>query len=292
MGAWGPGLYSNDAALDQRQVVRSLLRLPIGPEEIIEAIRHYDPVLDDVDDVDHATAWFVIADMFYRYGIEHQPTIERVREYVNNDRDLAIMADLGMEPSLIRKRRAILESLAAKVETPNPKPSKRRVLQKPQPLLFEAGELIRYPTQDGKSANPYFSNWEEQRFHPNGYLAGLIVDVGRSFEFFAWYSYSLVDRIFPFAPSVEDCVDVELYGKVYGTMSPTHLKRQAIERVAQVTLSPEASKRLLHKPEGTPIYGSPEYVTTIDYSLDLYLPGGGRSIRRDLSHLVLRDVIE
>ena len=78
MGAWGPGLYSNDAALDQRQVVRNLLRLPIGPEEIIEAIRHYDPVLDDVDDVDHATAWFVIADMFYRYGIEHQPTIERV----------------------------------------------------------------------------------------------------------------------------------------------------------------------------------------------------------------------
>ena len=292
MGAWGPGLYSSDAALDERRVVRSLLRLPIGPDEIIEAIRRYDPVLDDLDDVDHVTSWFVIADMFYRYGIEHQPTIERIRQYVNDGLDLTIMSDLGMDPSSIRKRKAILESFAVKVTSPNPKPSKRRVLQKPQPLLFEAGELIRYPTQDGKSANPYCSTWEEQGFNPNGYLAGLIVEVGRSFDFFAWYCYSLVDRVFPSSPTVEECLAEELYGSVYGTMSATHFKRQAIETVTQLRLSPSAADRLRHKPEGTPIYESPEYVTTIDYSLDLYLPGGGRSIRRDLSQVILRDVIQ
>jgi hypothetical protein len=290
MGAWGPGLYSNDAALDQRDVVRSLLRLPIGPDEIIEAMRRYDPALDDVQDVDHTTAWFAIADTFYRYGIAHQPTIDRVREYVSDGRDLSTMSELGMDPSLIRKRKAILEALAVKLSTPNAKPSKRRVLTKPQPLVLEVGEIIRYPVQDGMPASYFRAPWE--KFQPNGYLAGLIVEVGRSFEFFAWCSYSLLDRVFPTAPTVADCLDEELYGRVYGTLSPTLLKREGIVRVARLGLTSSAGDQLCHKPEGTPIYESPEYVTTIDYQLSLTLPGGGRAISRDLSHRTLRDVVE
>jgi hypothetical protein len=92
-------------------------------------------------------------------------------------------------------------------------------------------------------------------------------------------------------PSGEDCPGEELYGKVYATMDTT-LERQAIQDVARLSLNRSASDWLRHKPEETPIYESPDCATTIDYSLDLHLPGGGRSVRRDLSHLTLGDVVE
>jgi len=98
--------------------------------------------------------------------------------------------------------------------------------------------------------------------------------------------------VFLSAPSGEDCPGEELYGKVYATMDTTHLKRQAIQDVARLSLNRSASDWLRHKPEETPIYESPDCATTIDYSLDLHLPGGGRSVRRDLSHLTLGDVVE
>ncbi len=288
VGAWGPGLYQNDTALDLKAVVRSVLRLPLSPDQVIEAISQYNPSLQNPSSSDHTTSWFVLADMFHRYGLQHLPTIDRVKHYVDDGRDLTLMAELGMDDRSLRKRSQALQSLVAKISVPNEKPTKRRVLRKPQPLLFDGGDVVAYPAQNGTSANPYSSSWES--FEPDGYLAGLIVDVGHSFGFLAWYSFSLVDRIFPSIPSSHDCLDQELYGKVYGTLTALHVKRMQMSKIGHFDLR-EDLHHLQHRPSGTPLYTSPEYVVTSDIGLDTNLPGGGRTILRDLSGVNLRSVV-
>ena len=57
----------------------------------------------------------------------------------------------------------MLDALLSRITAPNPKPSRRRILAKPQPLLFLAGDLLSFPMQDGQTGNPYFSSWEEAR---------------------------------------------------------------------------------------------------------------------------------
>ena len=63
------GLYAYDAASDLKTTADSLLRLPIGPEEILANLAQQEPSLKDPGGEDYTAFWFVAADPFHRYGI-------------------------------------------------------------------------------------------------------------------------------------------------------------------------------------------------------------------------------
>ena len=39
MGAWGTGLYSSDMAADMRSTIKSVLRLPVDEDRIVDILR-------------------------------------------------------------------------------------------------------------------------------------------------------------------------------------------------------------------------------------------------------------
>ena len=72
MGAWGTGLYSSDMAADMRATVKSVLRLPLDEDRIVDILRDSETqAANDVDNEDHTTFWLVLADQFEKRGIAH-----------------------------------------------------------------------------------------------------------------------------------------------------------------------------------------------------------------------------
>lgn len=289
MGAWGAGLYANDAALDMKGLIATIMRLPLDVDSMVELLVETEPSLGDPASENHTGCWFVVADRFHRYGIDHEPIVARVREYVTSGKDLRMMAELGMSDSDLRSRSKVLDALLSRITAPNPKPSRRRILAKPQPLLFLAGDLLSFPMQDGQTGNPYFSSWEEARFRPNGFGAALILEAGRSFEYLAWYRLSMLGASWSNPPSLDDCLEPELAWSAYGTLSPTHRKRLAIEQIARVEIGPGVLR--LHEPHSREI---PEDATILDYRISsrMALPDTrGTAAWKKLSGVRLGEVI-
>src|SRR5436309_3035452 len=72
----------------------------------------------------------------------------------------------------------------------------RTVLQKPQPLLMEVGDVIVYGDLGGSAFNPYFASKELNKQYTktgptpwpqDGWAAMVMVDCGRAFDFLSWY---------------------------------------------------------------------------------------------------------
>jgi len=60
---------------------------------------------------------------------------------------------------------------------------RRKVLKNPQQFLFEVGDVLIYPTSNGRCINPYFSSLEKMnRWQHDGWGAMVIAERGRAFE--------------------------------------------------------------------------------------------------------------
>jgi hypothetical protein len=239
MGTWGPGLYSNDTAADLKTTVGTLLRLPFGPEEILIALRQQEPSLNDPASEDYTACWFVVADRFHRYGVDHSPTFALVTKLIQDGTDLNLMAELGMSRADLRRREKVLNELATRLAHPHPKPSRRATLKRPQEFLVDVGDILKYPMMNSGSANPYLKDWAASRppFEPDQIGAAVILDRGRTFDFLAWYTAAPLDNSWTDDPSLAECLDSRLRPAASGTLTPTHLKRMAITKVATVRFS-------------------------------------------------------
>ena len=100
MGAWAAGLYSSDMAADMRATVKSVLRLPLDEDRIVDILRDSEPqAANDADNEDHTTFWLVLADQFEKRGIAHAATREKAINIIDRGDDLMMMEKLGMNPS-------------------------------------------------------------------------------------------------------------------------------------------------------------------------------------------------
>jgi hypothetical protein len=297
VGTWGTGIYANDAAADLKSTFGSIVRLPIDTAGILELLAEAAPSLLDPEDEDHTSCWFVVADRLHRYGIEDEPTITRVRQYITSGKDLEMMARLGMSPADLRSRAKVLDSFLLKLSTPRAQPSKRRVLKKPQPFVLGVGDLVTFPVKDGDAANAYCASWEEEWFEPNGYGAALVLNLGHSYEYLAWYSITILDTTWPTAPSADDCLSAHLAWPEYGTLSASHFRKMHMAVIATLKLGEGIDRLVDTRPK--PSYEmtiTPEYVTTNDISLTNVLAIPSVSKTRPGSSartaVLLKDVIE
>jgi hypothetical protein len=236
MGTWGVGLYANDLAADLKTTIASVLRLPLPPDEVVTMLVEAEPCLADPADESYTDAWFVVADRLHRYGIDHEPTVQLVRQLIRNGTDLQRKAELGLGAGDLRARGKILDQLQQRLTTPHPKPFKTGSLTKPQAFVVEVGDVVAYPTMDGKSANPYFKDWSSARFTPNGYGAALVAGRGRTFGYLAWYTMAVLDATWSTSPSLDVCMSRRV-GELYaGTLSRSHLTRMALDHVGNVEI--------------------------------------------------------
>src|SRR3954453_149271 len=89
MGAWGTGLYSSDMAADMRATIKSVLRLPLDEDRIVDILRDCERgAANDPHDEDQTTFWLLLADQFEKRGIAHAPTRENAIAIIERGDDL------------------------------------------------------------------------------------------------------------------------------------------------------------------------------------------------------------
>lgn len=240
MGAWGTGLYANDTSSDVRDTFKEFVRLPFSEEELIEALLEKYPTGNDHEDEEFTDFWLTVADMFHAYGFQGPEVFERARAIVETGADLDMKRDLEMEESDLRKRAKVLEQLAEKWRTPNPKPRKRNVMKAPEDFLYEAGDCVVHPTELGNGAPAYMSSKEiDNLFRPDGWGAFVVLATARRYGYWACYLVAKLHLEAKTKPSLETCRDA-----VIGALD---LKLRDIEPdalVKTVTISKAEAKKL------------------------------------------------
>ncbi len=207
MGSWGIGLWANDAAQDLRALLGELIRLPLDEGALIGALLDELPAARDPADEDYPDLWLALADLFHAYGLAHPDVEARIHDVVEDGRDVEIKRALGMSENDLAKRGKALAQLAAKWSVPNPKPRRRRMLSAPEPLLFEAGDCVIFPTMKGNAANVALSTSRlTTEFVTDGFGAFAVLGNARRHGYLACYRVARLHLACPAPPTIEQCL--------------------------------------------------------------------------------------
>ena len=234
MGASGGGLYDSDFALDLKGTIGGVLRAPLSDDEVLAEIwaSHGEGAVE-ADALDY---WLVLADQFERRGIRRQDVFERAIAIVETGEDVAMLEELEAEPKTIAGRRKETTTLVERLRDPRPaKP--RRPLKKPQPLLLGPGEALTWPTDGGRSINPYVPEdllWKLGGFTQDGWGFGIVTEAGHHYQVLAYYAVQVLKWRRAERPSPELAVHCPRSAHHYGTISELHLKRARVERLGRV----------------------------------------------------------
>ncbi|TMJ59908.1 MAG: hypothetical protein E6G81_07825 [Alphaproteobacteria bacterium] len=238
MGAWGTGLYSGDFAMDLRGTIRAVARLPFPADRLVDVLCDTEAgAAHNPNDPDHTVFWLVLADQFWKRGIECPRARDAALSIIDEGRDRDAMAALGMPAPDLRRRERVLAELRSRLASaPAPKP--RTTLKKPQAYLMEVGDCYAYPTSGGKNINPYFAAPEKiPDWHHDGWAVMIVVACGRAFDYLAWYRFLTIDTAIGEKPAAIPMDSSQLWVlRRPGTVTPLHIKRLRLEKLGAVAI--------------------------------------------------------
>ena len=146
MGAWGPGIFSNDTSSDVRGEFREMIEDGSSTEEATtKLISGWSHAADDPDD--RTSFWTGLAATQYQLGRLLPYVREKAIEVIDAGGDLHLWAETG--PTGARK--AALEKLRNQLLGPQKEPVK----VKPPTKIFspvEAGQTVEWRLPDGRTA--------------------------------------------------------------------------------------------------------------------------------------------
>jgi hypothetical protein len=236
VGTWGTGLYSGDFALDLRESLGAVCRLPRSGEQIVELLADLNPAARDPDDEDYTTFWLVVADQLHRRGIR-SPAKERAIEIISKRTNLEVLAKLGMTEPDLKARARVLVALGEKLRARTTEKA-RKTLKRPEALVYGAGDVLIYPRdRTGTCRNPYCA--DEPNFIQTGWCGCVIVATGWAFEFLAWHQIVTCRRSWQERPTLK-----EVSGRInpisadVGTLSKVHAARIGLERLGSIPPPP------------------------------------------------------
>jgi hypothetical protein len=185
MGAWGGGLYDSDFASDLRADIDGYMRAPISDDDILDKIDEVHGRGHDGEHSDGFDYWLVLADQLERRGIHRPEIFARAIAIIEHGEDLRALEKLDANPATIARRRKDTAKLLDRLRNPRP-PRKRRPLKTPQPMLFEVGDALIWPTDKGTSRSKYLV-WGKP-FQQDGWGFGVITAAGHDYGVFAYYA--------------------------------------------------------------------------------------------------------
>lgn len=232
MGAWGPGLYADDLALDLRTAVSTVCRLPLEGPALVGVLSDAFPTRSD--DGSATTFWLVVADQLHRRGIATE-AVERALGIIDDGSDLRSRAELGMSEVDARRRGRELQRLRARLIGPLPDVP-RRTLDRPQPLVVHPGEVHVFEVDaEGAPRNPYFTDPAKARFDPVGWGALVVLRSGHHWDHLAWYEVAPAARPSRRRPTLEEAVAAVDTGlAALGTLSRPHARRMGFQLLGRV----------------------------------------------------------
>jgi hypothetical protein len=145
MGAWGPGVFSDDVALEVRDVYRDLIGDGHTAAEAAEAVlANWKDFLDDPD-TGHVV-WLALAVTQWKLGRLDDTTRAKALAAIDNG---AALEPWKVDPKALRQRRAVLTDVRRQLESPPPAP--RKVKRRFRDTCdWQIGELIGYRTATGR----------------------------------------------------------------------------------------------------------------------------------------------
>jgi hypothetical protein len=175
MGAWGPGIFSNDTSADIRGDFRELLEDGLTPEQATE--RLIQGAGNAVDDQDDATSfWTGLAAVQMALRVLQPRVRDRAISLIDSGGDLALWDDR----KVAAKRKAVLERLRSQLLGPQKAAVKvRRPKRIPSPV--KAGDVFLLTLDDGRRARFRVMGMNEHRMGDFP-IVELIDDRGRPFR--------------------------------------------------------------------------------------------------------------
>lgn len=146
MGAWGPGIFSDDTASDIRGDYRELIEDQVPDDEaasrVIASYRHLD------SDEEHVL-WLALAASQSSLGRLDAAVKSRALEIIDSDRGLELWEQAG--PKELAKRKAALAKLRDQLTGPQPT---RKTLRRPwrHETDLHAGDVLSFTAGNGAMA--------------------------------------------------------------------------------------------------------------------------------------------
>ena len=140
MGAWGPGLYSDDVTEDVRGIyVDKLHRGNNGEQASKEMIAEFEWAWSDEDDA--PVFWFAMADMQWNYGRLQEEVKKKALYYLNDMKNLQRWEYENLKMS--EKRKQVLNELRKKLNTLQP-PEKKVSQYRLYHCQWKVGDMYAY----------------------------------------------------------------------------------------------------------------------------------------------------
>lgn len=255
MGSWSISLYGSDLAADLRGDFASVVRAPWDGARLEAWAMEKYLGGDNPDHEDFTELRLVLADLFWAYGIDHGPAIEAGLRIIAEGSDLTAKRALGMEKRDLKQRAKVLDALAAKWRTANPKPKPRRILTRPEPFALPVGACLAYPLSKGRVRNPHVSpKAEEQYFRiygwsPDGWGAAVVLACYRRYEVLARYLVAVLGGHRAVKPALDEfhngiirhhrsALTTEIWRGIHPVhTTPTLLKRMGVEVIGQLPVA-------------------------------------------------------
>jgi hypothetical protein len=140
MGTWGPGIFSDDFALDVRAVWRDALMDGLddatATQRVLDKLREWES-FDDPDET--VVAWIALAAAQHQTG-RLQPSVrDRALAVIEAGGDLDSWRD--QSPAFVCARKSALAALAKKLRGPQPAP---KTLKRPRPRVspLDVGDVV------------------------------------------------------------------------------------------------------------------------------------------------------
>lgn len=151
MGAWGPGIFSSDTALDVRDTYVEKLKMGASDEEALEYVQsELSEYLEDEEDA--IDFWLSLSSILFDYGRLTADIKSKALQIIEKG------DDYRWQSSEIKKRAKALELLKDKLLSNQPERKTIKAL-KPVKCKFIPGDVLLYKLQSLKCTQKEYCNW-------------------------------------------------------------------------------------------------------------------------------------
>jgi len=147
MGAWGPGISSNDTFEDITYEFFELYNDGLTPEQVTDKlIVANQEILNDEDDRNNF--WFALALAQWECKALDPDLLAKIRTIVETGEDISVWERLDADNSTLSKRKKALDQLLIKLESEKKAPRNRRK-KVFRDSIFQKGDCLTFPLDNG-----------------------------------------------------------------------------------------------------------------------------------------------
>lgn len=243
MGAWGPGLYSDDVTCDVKDEYIKYLREGKTNEEATEDILESWEIPSEYEnDEDESLVLFALADTQWNYG----RLLDEIKEAALKRIDIDLKR-WEEDKQLYNKRKKVLDRLATKLNSPQPPLKKIRI--------------PRFYRTEWQNGDTYAYRFKGEYAKEKGYEGKYIYFVKVDEE--EWSDYQIIPRVHVYNLITDDLIKLEeLKGYDYLPQCGFHLwKKEKINNIDGYLINfINTSSRVIPKDRLTFIGNNPNYI--------------------------------